>query len=248
MDNKKASSISREWVYSEYINREALTVHAPFEKEMDFYSAVRSGNTQKVNDYLTREFSATEGLGALSDNPLRNMKYHFIITAAMLARSCIEAGLPLEPAYSLSDFYINKADKAADLSTLDDLHDRMVRAYTGLMQKRQSVAVYSKPVVKCINYIYSHLHTRITMTVLADETGLSAGYLSRLFKKETGQTVSAYVEFLKIETAGNMLRYSDYSPGEIAMIMGFPSQSYFTERFRKQTGTTPGKYSRTQSV
>lgn len=231
-----------EWIYKEYVNREGLIVHAPFEAEMDFYWAVKSGDESRVKTFLVNSFSSMEGLGVLSENTIRNFKYHFIITAAMMSRSCIDAGLPHEEAYSLSDFYIQKVDKLNELKDIDNLHTEMVLAYTHIMHEFRAGTVYSKPIVKCINYIYSHLHTRITLDTLAEEVSLSPSYLSRLFKQELNMTVSEYIEHQKMETAKNMLLYSDYSPSEIATILGFPSQSYFTERFRKATGTTPKKY------
>ena len=83
---------------------------------------------------------------------------------------------------------------------------------------------------------------RITLESLAGEVSLSPGYLSRLFKKEMGMSVSQYISMQKIETAKNMLRYSDYSPAQIASILGYPSQSYFTECFRKATSVTPKRF------
>lgn len=235
-------TISKEWVYREYINREDMIIHAPYEPEMEFYSYVKSGDLDKVNRYLKRDFTSIQGLGKLSDNEIRNFRYHFIITAAMISRACIDAGLSLEQAYSLSDFYIQKVDKINTLKEIDALHKSMVVDYTKLMKKTKASSIYSKPIVHCINYIYSHLHMRITLECLASEVSLSPGYLSRLFKKEMGMSVSEYISVQKIETAKNMLRYSDYSPASIASILGYPSQSYFTECFRKATGVTPKRF------
>ena len=91
-------TISKEWVYREYINREDMIIHAPYEPEMEFYSYVKSGDLDKVNRYLKRDFTSIQGLGKLSDNEIRNFRYHFIITAAMVSRACIDAGLSLEQA------------------------------------------------------------------------------------------------------------------------------------------------------
>ena len=52
-----------------------------------------------------------KGLGKLSDNALQNFKYHFVITTAIVARYCIKGGMELPKAYSISDFYIQKADR-----------------------------------------------------------------------------------------------------------------------------------------
>ena len=77
---------------------------------------------------------------------------------------------------------------------------------------------------------------------LAEHVGLNASYLSRLFKKETGISVSEYIQQLKIDTAQNMLLYSDFTPARISSVLAFPDQSYFTQVFKKYTGMTPMKF------
>ena len=100
----------------------------------------------------------------------------------------------------------------------------------------------SKHINACKEYIYSHIKDRITIEDLSDELGVSASYLSRLFKKETGDSVSAYIRIQKIEKAKNLLRYSDYSIIDIANRLSFSSQSHFIQQFRELTGITPKKY------
>ena len=71
--------------------------------------------------------------------------------------------------------------------------------------------------------------------------GVSASYLSRLFKKETGVSVSAYIRNRKIEMAKNLLRFSNDSMIEIANRLSFSSQSHFIQQFREVVGMTNGK-------
>ena len=93
-----------------------------------------------------------------------------------------------------------------------------------------------------MNFIYENLHDKITAKKLAEVSGLSESYILRLFHKETGKTVQEYVLAKKIETSKNMLRYTKCSLSDIALTLGFPSQSYWTQTFRKLEGTTPAKY------
>lgn len=237
-----ANSLQQEWVYREYVNRENLVVHAPLEPELDFYQAVAQGKVKEVKKYLSEDFLKKEGLGTLSHNSIHNGIYHFVITAALIARQCIQAGLSMEESYSLSDFYIQKADKCTTLREITELHDEMVLAYTRKMFVTKKPEIYSKPVADCIDYIYSNLHTRITLDTLAHHAGLNSSYLSKVFKKETGVNISEYITTQKIETAKNMLKYSKYTSAQIALILAFPSQSYFTEIFHKKTGVTPKEY------
>ena len=92
----------------------------------------------------------------------------------------------------------------------------MVMDYTEKMRKYSCNDTNSKHINACKEYIYSHIKERITIEDLSDELGVSSGYLSRLFKKETGVSVSVYIRRQKIDMAKNLLRFSDYSMIEIA--------------------------------
>ena len=141
-----------------------------------------------------------------------------------------------------SDFYIQKLDDISTKEQVRKLHDEMVMDFTEKMRKYFRNDTNSRHINVCKEYIYSHIKERITIEDLADELGVSASYLSRLFKKETGESVSAYIRRQKIEMAKNLLRYSDYSMIEIANRLAFSSQSHFIQQFREVVGMTPKKY------
>ena len=168
--------------YQEFLHREYGFFRAPLAPEMDFYETIRSGNLRKVKSLLTEPFHEKKGLGILSDNPLQNLKYHLTITTALVARFCISGGLSQSEAYSLSDYYIRLADDASTPEEISGIHNEMCLHYTEQMLALQRGTVTSKAVRTAINYIYEHLHTRITLEALASVTNLSAPYFSRLFK------------------------------------------------------------------
>lgn len=234
--------LQKELVYREYIQRENNILHAPYNSELEFYSVIQAGNVEKTKELCQDSLLTKEGLGKLSDDYLQHIKYHFVITTALVARYCIEGGMELSQAYSLSDFYIQMADKKKKPEEVVALHPKMCVDYAKRMRSLRKQKVCSKHIALALDYIYDNLHTRITLPVLADYVGLNESYLSRLFKKETGQSVVNFIQTKKLETAQNMLIYSDYSPAQIANTLAFPSQSYFTELFRKKTGVPPTKY------
>ena len=229
-------------LYREFLHREEEEARAPYMPELDFYSAIKNGDMDKVMYYCKEPLDQKEGLGILSENALQNIKYHFVITAAMITRYCIEGGMDFAAAYNLSDYYIMKADKCLTVREVSDLNTKMCMDYTKKMQMQRKQKVFSRHVSECVDYIYDHLHTRITVCVLAEHVQLSQAYLSRVFKQEMGMSISEYIQFKKLETAKRMLSYSDYSVAEIAAILAFPSHSYFTEVFHKSEGMTPLKY------
>ena len=236
-------SYQKEWLLLEANDEADEMEHRDPGEEFQFYSAVAGGNV----DYVRRNceqgrFREDEGVGQLSRDPVMNLKYHFVITTAMVTRLCGQHGMELEQAFRLSDFYIQKLD---DLHTEDEvcaLHDEMVMDYTKKMRKNLRSDTNSKHINASKDYIYAHIKERITIEDLADELGVSASYLSRLFKKETGLSVSSYIRQQKIEMAKNLLRFSDSSIIEIANQLAFSSQSHFIQQFREVTGITPKKY------
>lgn len=238
-------TISKELSYKEYVMREDMYFHAPYNPEVEFYEAVKDGNMKVAEKSLMEDFCEKKGLGVLSNDPIQSFKYHFAITAAMLSRYCIVGGMEHEQAYNISDLYIMKVDECKSKEEISELHRKMVKEYTRRMKEIKTSKVYSKHIVLCMNYIYDHLHENIGIKDVAEEVGLSEGYLSRLFKKETGVTLTDYILAKKTETARNMIDYSGYSLSQIANILAFSSQSYFVKVFKKYEGVTPGKYQST---
>ncbi len=238
-------SFKKEILYREYIHRENEVLRAPYNPELEFYSAIKLGDVEKTRELCKEPLHKKEGLGMLSENPLQNLKYHFTVTAAMVARYCIEGGMDLSEAYGLSDLYILKADKCRTIEDISSLHSIMCEDYAKHMKNLRKNKVCSLHIARCIDYIYDHLHTRITVDQLVELTGLSQSYLSRLFIKEVGSSISQYIQYCKIETAKNMLIYSDYSSAQIAATLAFSNQSYFNKVFKTHTGMTPLEYRET---
>ena len=104
-------AIAKDWYHTEIKNDDMEILHRSPSVEYSFYNAVRSGDMETVTANCKNDsFLQLEGTGVLSRNPLTNIKYHFVVTTAMLTRYCIDGGLEPEQAYRLSDFYILKMD------------------------------------------------------------------------------------------------------------------------------------------
>ncbi len=235
--------ITREWYKSEFLQHELLKPHRAIENEITFYDAIATGNVDYVKENCkSNAFTNPYGMGKLSENSLQNIHYHFVITTAMITRYCVHNGMEQEKAYGLSDFYILKMDKCTSIAEISHLHDTMCMDYCVKMQMIMKQQILSKPIVLCIDYIYSHIHYRITLKELAQHLNLSESYLSRLFQKEMGISISSYILNLKLENAKNLLQYSEYSVSDISHYLGFSSQSHFIQAFQKKIGVTPHKY------
>ena len=235
---------SKELDYRLYLQRDEEFVRTDVRQEFSRYTDIVEGRVEKVKkNYAEVRGDFFAGKGVLSRNPLRNSIYHLVVSMGVIARMCVEGGLPHSEAYTISDIYIQRADESKTVDEVLDLLGQAQLDFASRMRKLQkSPRAYSVYVRHAIDYIYDHLHQSLKMDDLAKTEGLSPSYFSRLFAKEVGITVKAYILSVKIHTAENILQNSDYPISDIALSLGFSSQSAFTTAFRKLTGATPAAY------
>lgn len=226
--------------YLEFVNRENNFRHLRYEEEIRPYLYMKAGDPRALDAY--RQLIDSPLVGHLSDDPLRNRKYLFVSAVTLTTRYAIEGGMDPETAYNISDLFIQEMDTCQSTDAVRTLELEMVKVFITQLAKSKKETVYSRPVVQCIDYIYNHLNETISLQELAKETGLHPGYLSTLFHREMGMTLTEYIRKQRIETAKNMLLDSEYSYAEIAALLAFSSQSHFTRVFREETGYTPKAY------
>ena len=139
-----------EWLLIEANDDMDEVEHREPSEELLFYRAVANGDTDAVrrNCELDRFTDAT-GVGVLSRDPIVNLKYHFVVTTAMITRMCRQHGMELEQAFRLSDFYIQKLDDIHTTDGVKQLHDEMVMDYTEKMRRYNHANTNSKHINTC---------------------------------------------------------------------------------------------------
>ncbi len=234
---------NRDLNYRLFIQKEKGFTRTAFHDEIGHYHYIIEGNVKALRKmFETPRESFYEGKGQLSDDPVRNVIYHLVVGVAVITRMCVDAGMDHNIAYTLSDIYIKRGDKCR---TADEVLDVMEQFQLDLAERMREIhkgGAMSLHVKRCTDYIYDHLHENITLADLAKREKLNPSYLSKLFSKELGLGVKDYIIKAKIETAKNILRFSEFSILDISISLGYSSQSAFTAAFRQATGLTPKKY------
>jgi AraC family transcriptional regulator len=92
------------------------------------------------------------------------------------------------------------------------------------------------------DYINDNLSTEIKLSDLAELAGISQFHFSRLFKQSMSMSPYRYVMTQRIERAKSLLKNPHLSITDIALSLGFNSQSHLGKHFRKVTGVTPKDY------
>jgi AraC family transcriptional regulator len=93
-----------------------------------------------------------------------------------------------------------------------------------------------------IEYVWANLDRNPGLAELAGVSGLSTFHFARMFKASTGRTVHQFVLDCRIERAKELLRMPHARAADVALAVGFSSQTHFTTMFRRRVGATPGEY------
>ena len=110
--------------------------------------------------------------------------------------------------------------------------------------RRQIVAVgqESSVVSQVRDYIEGHYSENISLAQLGSLTSFSSpSQIARAFSKTVGLPPHAYLESVRIRHAREMLKLG-MNVVDTALATGYPDQSHFTHRFRRNLGITPGQY------
>jgi AraC family transcriptional regulator len=92
---------------------------------------------------------------------------------------------------------------------------------------------------RSIDYIHTHLDQDLSLAEIADVINISPVYFSRLFKQAIGTSPHQYVIQQRVEQAKKMLSKTDLAISDIALQVGFSSQSHLAQQFKRVTGMTP---------
>lgn len=215
--------------------------------EETLISCVKAGQTQRLEEILSLAPKIYRSSRAYDE--LRFWKNWGIAMTMRVSRAVIHGGLNLQKGYEIFEVYTEKLELAqSDLAVQQYMKEMLI--YTAdLVNKAQSSKKEAGTFyLKCTQYITQNIFTVIRLDEMAGELSYSRPYLCSRFKKETGMTLTDYIQQSKIEEAQKLLLFSEYDLSEIANVLCFSSQSHFQTVFKKITGVTPMSWRRKRSV
>ena len=220
--------------------REEAEFHVPVDYETALCGAVEAGDRAMLERTL---FSQVRGrVGRMSVNDLRQQKYSFICLATLVSRAAIRGGLAPETAFSLSDLDCQRADLLTEIPLIQNLTCTMLMDFCGKVREFRKQPAASPIIETCIAFISVHLHESIGLEQLSQHCGLCSRSLSLRFRDEIGMGIPEYIHREKLKEAEYLLRHTEYTLSEITSYLNYPSQSYFTQVFKKHLGMTPQQF------
>lgn len=208
------------------------------ETEEQLQEAVRQG------DHAAAQSAAHEILGAMHmagfEEP-KTLRFRIQEILALISRAAVKGGAEtagiLESSAAL-------ADMLASLSSFEQMSELFLQAVGQYADKvvEAKELKHEEAIKKTLRFINESYWEKITLQQASAAAGFSPSYLSRIFKVEMRCSFSAYVNQVRISHAKKLLKHTSATLVEIAGMVGYDDQSYFSKVFKSVTGITPGSY------
>lgn len=221
--------------------------HNSYTFELQMYHLIELGDVGRLKAFLesTRTFPEE---GKMARSPLRQAKNIFIgVATKAIMLGAIPGGLDIEKAYQLLDLYVLECEQMQSIEEVHRLQYIMLMDFCQRTGNARIPSGISSEIYRCITFIKNHTNEALTVEDVAGHINRSRSYLMRRFKAETGMQVNAYITDCKMAEACDLLMYSHTPLSEISAYLGFSSQSYFQNVFKKQFGMTPMQYRKINS-
>lgn len=210
-----------------------------YNEENSLIQAVARGQTHKAEAFVNG-FNI-QGIEHRIPDRLRNVKNYMIILNTLLRKAAESADVHPIHIDKLSSEFAHRIEQLTSESGMNTLSREMVRKYC-LLVTNHSMKDYSLLVRKVLTQIDLDLTADLSLKVQAKALGVNASYLSTLFKKETGKTLTEYVNGKRIEYAIFLLNSTQLQIQAIAQYCGISDVNYFTRLFKTAVGKTPKEY------
>ena len=210
-----------------------------YETESQLFQAVSNGRLHKAELYFSN--LATRQYEERATTRLRTIKNYALAMNTGLRIAAGNGSVHPLHIHNMSSQYARRIEALASESECMALMKEMVRKYC-LLVKNHSLKGYSLLVRKVLTRIDFDLTADLSLKAQAGLLNVNPSYLSTLFKKETGVTLTEYVNRKRIEQALLLLNSTSMQIQLIAQYCGIPDVNYFTKTFKKIVGKTPKEY------
>jgi len=218
--------------------QENVRLEYPSDKEQKMLDALRQGDTnltkRLLNEILAFIFYS-------NPNEFSHSKCRVIELAFLLSRVGLRSLFTVKTMLKNDRRNLLLIEKAQTMEELagvlyqitDDLEEQ-IKSF----QKMHHAAAFKK----AEDYILENFAKKLTLKGISQASGFSAPYFSKIFKEEMGETLTTYLNRLRVEKAASLLTNTNLSLCDIAQDCGFADQSWFSKTFKLYIGRSPGKY------
>lgn len=201
--------------------------------------AIREGNEYQVL-LRVQERNKMKVLGRLDDE-LTERKYELIQMKVLIIQELRKLGVMDLSLDSLHTAFTQRIYHAANIEECETIAEEMAVQFCGLNHLK-NVHKYSMLVQRIILAVDMDLGQTLTLQYFSESLSVNRSYLSDLFRREVGMTLTDYVTDRRIRAAADILLTTQDSIKMVAKQVGIMDVHYFSRLFKKKMGKPPSQY------
>jgi len=210
--------------------------------EKEITSFIEHGQVKQLDALINNMGFSGSGIPKYSSSDIRDFKNIVIFSTAVASRSAMKGGLDFDTASAMASSYLTKVETLDNTTDIFLILKQMFLDYAKAVSKLNALPTDSILVTRICKEINSHIFEKVTPTLIAKNLKMNAPYLCTHFKKETGKTITEYINEVKIKESTRLLSTTDLSILNISEHLGFATSTYYHTVFKKITGLTPNEY------
>ena len=218
------------------------TLEHNYASENLLMQAISKGKLHLVTAAATTVFN--NGAEPRLNDSLRDRKNYLVILKTLLRKAAEYGGVHPMHLHRLSAHYAGLIENARTIKQSLSLQENMIRDFCQLV-KRHSLSKYSYYVGQTITLVQYDLAADLRLKTIAEKLNVNSSYLSTLFHREYGCTLTDFVNKERIDRGIMLLQMTAKPIQDIATDCGIQDVNYFIKLFKKQTGFTPKQYRET---
>jgi AraC-like DNA-binding protein len=225
-------------------NTDFSDIYRRYDNEKRFLSMIKNGDVENVKQAYSAMANIKANEEFMKDNPTyAKPEISFAIIRVLARKAAEESGLSVITINAITQKYVQLLDSVKEaIMQHSYIEDMIVELTSAVHEYKLSMGDYSAPIQKVIEYIDFHLSEEILIDDLSRAANVSGSHLSKVFKKETGRTITEYIAGKRCEKAAGFLRDTDNEIQEISSFVGYSDNNYFVKVFKKVYGMTPSGY------
>lgn len=239
MSQSLTKSVIKSYLHKRIENQQNFFTHPSYTLERKLNDCITRGEAEEARMLLDR-INELERANLAKDE-VRSLKNSLICSCTLFTRAAIKGGAQAEDAFNLSDAFIHQIEQLTTRHELVDLEYDMVSSFIEQAKEGKRPS-YNYVVNKAITYIHQEILGELSLESVASKIGVNPSYLSKLFKKTVGLSMTTFISKRRVEESKYLLLHSQIAISEISQIFGFCNQSYYSALFKKYTGITPRQY------
>ena len=210
--------------------------------ENQLMEAISKGKLHRVTAAAATVFN--NGAEPRLPDSLRDRKNNLVILKTLLRKAAEYGGVHPLHIHRLASHYAGLIENARTVKQTFSLQEKMIRDFCQLV-KQHSLSSYSYYVGQAITLVQFDLTADLRLKTIAQKLNVNSSYLSSLFHKEVGTTLTDFVNRQRIDRGILLLQLTSRSVQDIATECGIQDVNYFIKLFKRQTGFTPKRYRET---